>query len=135
MPTRIAFSVSSQIDSRTIVDEGGAEKLLGKGDMLFMGSGSNKLLRLQGPFVSDEEIERVTNHARSLAEPTYLFEQDELLANLVEEAEEDERRGEATLSIAEQNRASASPLQRRFRIGHNRTARIIDNIEYEGPVA
>src|SRR5699024_9019453 len=60
IPTRIAFSVSSQIDSRTILDEGGAEKLLGKGDMLFMGSGSNKLLRLQGPFVSDEEIERVT---------------------------------------------------------------------------
>src|SRR5699024_1455370 len=108
IPTRIAFSVSSQIDSRTILDEGGAEKLLSKGDMLFMGSGSNKLLRLQGPFVSDEEIERVTNHARSLAEPTYLFEQDELLENLVEEEEEDELLGEVILFIVEQNRASAS---------------------------
>src|SRR5699024_7209519 len=78
IPTRIAFSVSSQIDSRTILDEGGAEKLLGKGDMLFMGSGSNKVLRLQGPFVSDDESERVTDQARSQAEPTYLFEKDEL---------------------------------------------------------
>ena len=135
IPTRIAFSVSSQIDSRTILDEGGAEKLLGKGDMLFMGSGSNKLLRLQGPFVSDEEIERVTNHARSLAEPTYLFEQDELLENLVEEEEEDELLGEVILFIVEQNRASASLLQRRFRIGYNRAARIIDNLEYKGLVS
>lgn len=135
IPTRIAFSVSSQIDSRTILDEGGAEKLLGKGDMLFMGSGSNKLLRLQGPFVSDEEIERVTNHARSLAEPTYLFEQDELLENLVEEEEEDELLNEVILFIVDQNRASVSLLQRRFRIGYNRAARIIDNLEYKGLVS
>src|SRR5699024_10473807 len=107
IPTRMAFSVSSQIDTRTILDEGGAEKLLGKGDMLFMVSGSNKLLRLKGQIVSDEEMKRVTNHGRSLAEPTYLFEQDELLENLGEEEEEDELLGEVILFIVEQNRASA----------------------------
>ena len=135
IPTRIAFSVSSQIDSRTILDEGGAEKLLGKGDMLFMESGSNKLLRLQGPFVSDEEIERVTNHARSIAEPTYLFEQDELIQSFIEEEEEDELLGEVILFITEHHRASTSLLQRRFRIGYNRAARIIDTLEYKGLVS
>lgn len=135
IPTRIAFSVSSQIDSRTILDEGGAEKLLGKGDMLFMESGSNKLLRLQGPFVSDEEIERVTNHARSKAEPTYLFEQAELLESLIAEEEEDVLLGEVILFITEHNQASASLLQRRFRIGYNRAARIIDTLEHKGLVS
>src|SRR5699024_2553566 len=118
-------------DSRTILDEGGAEKLLGKGDMLFMGSGSNKLFRLQGPYVSDEEIERVTNHARSLAEPTYLFEHDELLENLVEEEEEDELLGEVISFIVEQNRVNDSLLKRKFRIEYNRAAQIIDKLEYK----
>src|SRR5690625_3953289 len=75
IPTRIAFSVSSQVDSRTIIDTNGADRLLGKGDILFIENGSGKSIRLQGAFVSDEEIERVTNYARSIAEPTYLFEQ------------------------------------------------------------
>src|SRR5690625_4568741 len=79
IPTRIAFSVSSQVDSRTIIDMNGAERLLGKGDMLFLENGANKSLRLQGPFVSDEEIDRVANHLRSIAEPNYLFEQEQLL--------------------------------------------------------
>ena len=135
IPTRIAFSVSSQIDSRTILDEGGAEKLLGKGDMLFMESGSNKLLRLQGPFVSDEEIERVTSHARSLAEPVYLFEEENLLESLITEEEDDELLGEVIHYITEQNRASTSLLQRRFRIGYNRAARIIDSLESRGLIS
>ncbi len=135
IPTRIAFSVSSQIDSRTILDEGGAEKLLGKGDMLFMESGSNKLLRLQGPFVSDEEIERVTNHARSLAKPVYLFEEENLLESLITEEEDDELLGEVIYFITEQNRASTSLLQRRFRIGYNRAARIIDTLESRGLIS
>src|SRR5690625_2677989 len=79
IPTRIAFSVSSQVDSRTMIDTNCAEKLLGKGDMLFVENGSNKSVRLQGPFVSDEEIDRVANHLRSIAEPNYLFEQEQLL--------------------------------------------------------
>ena len=135
IPTRIAFSVSSQIDSRTILDIGGAEKLLGKGDMLFMENGSNKLLRLQGPFVSDEEIERVTRHVRSIAEPKYLFEQSQLLESLIAEEEEDELLGEVILFIVEHNRASTSLLQRRFRIGYNRAARIIDTLEYKGLIS
>lgn len=135
IPTRIAFSVSSQVDSRTILDEGGAEKLLGKGDMLFMESGSNKLLRLQGPFVSDEEIERVTNHARSLAKPVYLFEEENLLESLITEEEDDELLGEVIHFITEQNRASTSLLQRRFRIGYNRAARIIDTLESRGLIS
>src|SRR5690606_15762077 len=76
IPTRISFSVSSQVDSRTIIDTGGAEKLLGKGDMLFVENGAGKTVRLQGPFVSDEEIERITSYVRTIAEPEYLFEQE-----------------------------------------------------------
>ncbi len=79
IPTRIAFSVSSQVDSRTIIDTNGAEKLLGKGDMLFVENGTNKSVRLQGPLVSDEEIDRVANYFRSIAKPNYLFEQEQLL--------------------------------------------------------
>src|SRR5699024_12872103 len=79
IPTRIAFSVSSQAVSRTIIDTNGAEKLLGKGDMLFIENGAAKITRLQGAFVSDEEIERITDYARSQAEPDYAFEQTELL--------------------------------------------------------
>src|SRR5699024_9749957 len=89
IPTRIAFSVSSQVDSRTILDTNGAEKLIGKGDMLFIENGASKSVRLQGPFVSDEEIDRVANYARQIAEPNYLFEQEQLLLE-VENENEDE---------------------------------------------
>src|SRR5699024_6027311 len=74
IPTRIAFSVSSQVDSRTILDANGAERLLGKGDMLFVENGTGKGVRLQGAFVSDDEIDRVTSHLRKLAPTNYLFE-------------------------------------------------------------
>src|SRR5699024_3801822 len=94
IPTRIAFCVSSQVDSRTMIDAGGAEKLLGKGDMLFVENGAGKAVRLQGPFVSDEEIERVAGYVRSIAEPVYLFEEEQLL-NYVEEEEEDDLMGDA----------------------------------------
>src|SRR5699024_237129 len=89
IPSRIAFTVSSQVDSRTILDSIGAEKLLGKGDMLFIENGSGKSLRLQGPFVSDEEINRVTDYMKSLATPTYFFEQEQLLT-ATESDDEDE---------------------------------------------
>src|SRR5699024_8689190 len=79
IPSRIAFSVSSQVDSRTIIDTNGAERLLGRGDMLLLENGSGKTVRLQGAFVSDDEIERITNYVRKLAEPNYLFEQEQLL--------------------------------------------------------
>src|SRR5699024_6226833 len=79
IPTRIAFSVSSQVDSRTMIDAGGAEKLLGKGDMLFVENGAGKAVRLQGPFVSDEEIERVAGYVPAIAETMYLIEEEQLL--------------------------------------------------------
>src|SRR5699024_4582282 len=108
IPTRIAFSVSSQVDSRTIIDNAGAEKLLGKGDMLFIENGAGKSIRLQGAFVSDEEIERVTNHARSIAEPNYLFEQDQLLEKMTIDEEEDELLQDVIEFVLDQGSASTS---------------------------
>ena len=79
IPTRIAFSVSSQIDSRTILDVQGAERLLGRGDMLYLGNGMSAPIRIQGTYVTDEEMEEIIEHARSQGEPSYLFEQEELV--------------------------------------------------------
>ena len=135
IPTRIAFSVSSQVDSRTIIDTNGADRLLGKGDMLFVENGSGKSIRLQGAFVSDEEIGRVTNHARSIAPPQYIFEQDQLLQQIEEDEDEDELLEEAIQFVLKQNRASTSLLQRQFRIGYNRAARLIDTIENRGIIS
>ncbi|MUK86805.1 DNA translocase FtsK [Ornithinibacillus sp. L9] len=135
IPTRIAFSVSSQIDSRTIIDTSGAEKLLGKGDMLFIENGAGKSVRIQGPFVSDDEIERVTSYARKIAEPDYLFEQDSLLQQMTVDEEEDELLQEVIQFILEQNSASTSLLQRHFKIGYNRAARLIDTLESKGIIS
>ncbi|MBP2259094.1 DNA translocase FtsK [Virgibacillus alimentarius] len=135
IPTRIAFSVSSQVDSRTIIDNAGAEKLLGKGDMLFIENGAGKSIRLQGAFVSDEEIERVTNHARSIAEPNYLFEQDQLLEKMTIDEEEDELLQDVIEFVLDQGSASTSMLQRRFKIGYNRAARLIDTLENRGIIS
>lgn len=135
IPTRIAFSVSSQVDSRTILDVGGAEKLLGKGDMLFTESGAGKSIRLQGAFVSDEEIDRVTDHARSIASPTYLFEQESLLEEMAIVEEEDELLQDVIDFVMKQNGASTSLLQRNFKIGYNRAARLIDSLEQKGIIS
>lgn len=134
IPTRIAFTVSSQVDSRTILDSNGAEKLLGKGDMLFIENGSGKSLRLQGPFVSDEEINRVTSYMRSIAKPNYLFEQEQLLMD-IEEEEEDDLLNDVILFVIENNQASTSLLQRQFRIGYNRAARLIDSLYSRGVIS
>ena len=133
IPTRIAFSVSSQVDSRTIIDANGAEKLLGKGDMLFVENGTNRM-RLQGPFVSDEEIDRVANYLRSMGKPNYLFEQEQLLIE-VENEEQDELLNDVISFVLEENQASTSLLQRRFRIGYNRAARLIDTLQNKGIVS
>lgn len=135
IPTRIAFSVSSQVDSRTIIDTNGAERLLGKGDMLFVENGSGKSVRLQGAFVSDEEIERVTNHARTIASPNYLFEQEQLLLQIETDEEEDELLEEVIAFVIQHNQASTSLLQRQFRIGYNRAARLIDHLESKGIIS
>lgn len=135
IPTRIAFSVSSQVDSRTILDAAGAEKLLGKGDMLFLENGTSKAVRLQGNFVSDEEIERVVGHVRNQMKPVFLFEQEELMKKSSIENDEDELLLEACEYIVDQGGASTSSLQRRFRIGYNRAARLMDMMEKQGIIS
>ncbi|QUW22742.1 DNA translocase FtsK [Sporosarcina sp. Marseille-Q4063] len=132
IPTRIAFSVSSQVDSRTIIDTIGAERLLGKGDMLYLGNGQSASVRLQGTFVTDDEIERIIEHVQREAKPEYLFGQEELLKTAVEEEDNDPLFEEACLFIYEQGSASTSLLQRNFSIGYNRAARLMDSIEKHG---
>ncbi|MFD1739297.1 DNA translocase FtsK [Bacillus salitolerans] len=135
IPTRIAFSVSSQVDSRTIVDASGAEKLLGKGDMLFLENGASKPVRLQGNFVSDDEIEKIVSHVKHQVKPQYLFEQQELIAKSSITQEEDELFYEACEFVIDQGGASSSSLQRRFRIGYNRAARLMEMMEEQGIVS
>ncbi|QKY69725.1 DNA translocase FtsK [Lentibacillus sp. CBA3610] len=135
IPTRIAFSVSSQVDSKTIIDKGGAEKLLGKGDMLFTENGAGKSIRLQGAFVSDDEIDRITEYARSIAEPDYQFEQEQLLEDVTKDDQVDELLDDAIDFVIQQNSASTSLIQRHFKIGYNRAARLMDTMENMGIIA
>ena len=135
IPTRIAFSVSSQVDSRTIIDSSGAEKLLGRGDMLFLENGSSKPFRVQGNFVTDDEIEEVVKFVKSEMKPSYMFEQDELLKKASITNEEDELFFEACEFVLEHGGASTSSVQRRFRIGYNRAARLIDMMEEQGIIS
>ena len=136
IPTRIAFSVSSQADSRTIIDSGGAERLLGKGDMLLFENGASKPVRVQGNFVSDEEIDRVIALVKEQRKPNYLFDK-ETLVKTYEAAsdQEDDLFEEACYYVLEQGGASSSSLQRRFRIGFNRAARLIDMMETRGIIS
>ena len=136
IPSRIAFSVSSQFDSRTILDTAGAEKLLGRGDMLYSPVGSNKPYRVQGPYISDAEIDKLIKFVKKQGgEPVY----DEELKSAIESSDagkksdaEDELTEDAIAFILKSKQASVSMLQRRFRIGYNRAARIIDEIEERG---
>lgn len=126
IPTRIAFTVSSQVDSRTIIDIGGAEKLLGRGDMLFLDNGKSQAIRLQGVYVSDDEIEHVVEIVKDQQKPNYLFNQEELVAKADAHEVDDELFEEAVEFVIDQKGASVSMLQRRFRIGYNRAARLVD---------
>ncbi len=135
-PARISFLVSSKVDSRIILDTGGAETLLGKGDMLFLTSGGGNLLRLQGALISDDERKRVTDFLRSQADPIYIEEitkddsEDESAG--VSDDEKDELYETALEIIAETGQASISMIQRRLKIGYNRAARIVEVMEKEG---
>lgn len=138
IPSRIAFSVSSQVDSRTILDVGGAEKLLGKGDMLYSPVGENKPLRIQGPYISDSETARIIDFVKKQGESSY----DESVVQTIETPEKsqygevsDELTEDAIAFILKQKKASVSMLQRRFRIGYNRAASIIDEIEARGIIS
>ncbi|KMJ59320.1 cell division protein FtsK [Bacillus sp. LL01] len=134
IPSRIAFSVSSQTDSRTILDMGGAEKLLGRGDMLFLPVGASKPVRVQGAFLSDEEVERIVDFVIDQQKAQY---QEEMIPqDINEEVEEvdDVLYDDAVQLVLEMQTASVSMLQRRFRIGYTRAARLIDAMELRGVV-
>ncbi|HEY7544207.1 MAG TPA: DNA translocase FtsK, partial [Blastocatellia bacterium] len=136
IPSRIAFSVSQKVDSRTIIDSNGAESLLGQGDMLFLPPGSARLIRVHGSFVNEDEIKAITDHTRKQAEPKY-NEQVTLSEQEAEETmdvigERDELYEEALAIVIDMGRASTSVLQRRLSIGYGRAAKILDMMEREG---
>ncbi|MCS7280031.1 MAG: DNA translocase FtsK 4TM domain-containing protein [Desulfobacterota bacterium] len=132
-PARISFQVSSKVDSRTILDTNGAESLLGQGDMLFLSPGIGRLQRIHGPFVSENEIRRIVDFLKSQGQPSY---QTEILEEKETKEDEDEfydeKYEEAKEFVIERGEASISMIQRRFRIGYNRAARIIERMEKEG---
>ena len=147
VPTRIAFQVSSKIDSRTILDQGGAEQLLGAGDMLYLPAGQGVPMRVHGAFVGDDEVHRVVDSWKQRAEPNYL---DEITSDLQDTGlipgwsgsdssessdEDDEFYDEAVSFVIESRRASISAVQRKFRIGYNRAARLIEAMEMAGLVS
>ncbi|MCB8915109.1 MAG: DNA translocase FtsK [Thermoleophilales bacterium] len=142
IPSRIAFAVSSQTDSRVILDQGGAESLLGQGDMLFRGPGTSKLARIQGAFVTEDEIARITDFWSAQGEPE--FEQ-ELLSEPETAQEEgpegdfdpdqDDLLNEAIMLVVETETASVSMIQRRLRVGYTRAGRLIDMLERRGVIS
>ncbi len=146
VPSRIAFAVSSQVDSRTILDSVGAEKLLGKGDMLFFPSGYPKPVRVQGAFVSDDEVEKIVDFVKQNGTATYSEDILESIENnnktdkelAQEQAEDDDTDPflmEAIDAVVEQGQASTSFIQRRFKVGYARAGRIIDQMEERGIIS
>ncbi|MGF7185748.1 S-DNA-T family DNA segregation ATPase FtsK/SpoIIIE [Desulfitispora alkaliphila] len=135
IPSRIAFAVSSQTDSRTILDMGGAEKLLGKGDMLYFPAGANKPVRVQGGFLSDQEVEKVVKHLKDQSKPEFekgITDNQVNTSEVKPKQELDPLLYEAAKLLVEQGQASISMLQRKFRIGYARAARIVDALEEHG---
>ena len=145
VPSRIAFAVSSQVDSRTILDMAGAEKLLGKGDMLFYPAGASKPARIQGAFVSDGEVEKIVGFIKANGTAKY---NDEILKSiennnksdkeLAEEGDDDDTDPllmEAMDTVVETGQASTSFIQRRFKVGYARAGRIIDQLEERGVIS
>lgn len=140
-PSRISFQVTSKIDSRTILGEQGAEQLLGMGDMLYM-AGGGRISRVHGPFVSDEEVERVVGHLKDQAAPDYIESVTEDTGEpMLGEApgggnsEYDEHYDQAVALVSREGKASTSFIQRHFQIGYNRAARIVETMEREGVVS
>ena len=143
VPSRIAFAVSSQIDSRTILDMGGAEKLLGKGDMLYAPIGESKPIRVQGALITDKEVEKIVNFLKETAEVTY---DDDVLSHIEtaggkdgprqtdDSGDADEMLPQCIEFVVELGEASVSKLQRRFKLGYGRAARIVDQMEERGIV-
>ncbi|KRM89769.1 DNA translocase FtsK [Liquorilactobacillus vini] len=134
IPTRIAFMVSSQTDSRTILDTAGAERLLGKGDLLYLGSGSSQPIRLQGAFVGDE-VDRITDYLRQHSQPNYLFDPTSLKAAVQAQEKEDDLFPQVMAYLVNEETISTSKLQRIFSIGYNRAAGLIDELEARGYIS
>ena len=138
IPSRISFLVSSKVDSRTILDQGGAEQLLGKGDMLFVEPGTSIPKRIHCSFVSDDEVQKITKQVRDSGTPNYIEEVTksiEIQEKSGEEGDEDELYQQAVEFVIESRRASISSIQRKFRIGYNRAARLIETMEDNGIVS
>ena len=146
IPSRIAFAVSSQVDSRTILDSVGAEKLLGKGDMLFFPSGAPKPLRVQGAFVSDEEVEKIVDFVKQNGTATYsedilesIEKNNKTDKEIAQEADADDETDpflmDAIETVVETGQASTSFIQRRFKVGYARAGRIIDQMEERGIIS
>ena len=142
IPARIAFRVSAQVDSRTILDQMGAETLLGKGDMLYLASGSSNLTRVHGAFVDDGEVLKVVAALKRTGGPSYdeqvtlgPVETDEADSAAADGGEVDELYSQAREIVTETGRASISYVQRRLRVGYNRAARLIEELERAGVVS
>ena len=141
IPARIAFAVSSQVDSRVILDQGGAETLLGQGDMLFRPAGTSKMQRIQGAFITEEEIARITKHWAAQGEPEFAEELLEAVAPPPVDAaagdedfdpDQDDLLEQAAQVVVESGTASVSMIQRRLRVGYTRAGRLIDMLERRG---
>jgi DNA segregation ATPase FtsK/SpoIIIE, S-DNA-T family len=142
IPSRIAFAVSSQTDSRVILDQGGAEALLGQGDMLFRGAGTSKLQRVQGAFITEDEIARITKHWAKQGEPEFEEELLETPEDVADEGGEgdfdpdsDDLLDEAIRLVVQTETASVSMIQRRLRVGYTRAGRLIDMLERRGVIS
>ena len=145
VPTRLSFQVSSKIDSRTVLDQGGAEQLLGHGDMLFMPPGSNLPIRVHGAFVSDEDVHAVVESWKKKGSPNYInaitegdYEDSGMLSGLVEsdpDGEQDNLFDEAVAFVTSTGKVSISSVQRKLRIGYNRAARLVESMEAAGVVS
>ncbi|WP_320040970.1 DNA translocase FtsK 4TM domain-containing protein [uncultured Desulfobacter sp.] len=137
-PTRLSFQTSSKIDGRIIIDQGGPESLLGNGDMLFCPPGTGKIMRIQGAFISEKEIGRITSFLKDQRQPDYNEEviqgDDDGQEKVFDESEYDEKYDEAVALVTTDRQASISYVQRRLRVGYNRAARLIEMMEHEGIV-
>jgi S-DNA-T family DNA segregation ATPase FtsK/SpoIIIE len=138
-PSRIAFRVSQRVDSRTIIDQQGAEHLLGRGDMLYLSSGSSRLRRLHGGFLTETELNRITTYIKKMAEPVYdetiLKDPAEEAGGSIDGAERDEMYARAVRTILDEGKCSITLIQRRLQLGYARAARIVDMMEREGVVS
>jgi S-DNA-T family DNA segregation ATPase FtsK/SpoIIIE len=137
-PSRVAFRVSQRVDSRTIIDQQGAEHLLGRGDMLFLPTGSARVIRLHSGFITEAEINRISSFLKKMAKPVYddtVLEDETESGGAVDNGERDEMYLEAVRTVINEGKCSITLLQRRLQLGYARAARIVDVMEREGVVS